>query len=59
MLKRMWVNQPSKHQKFHKYHGLLVLWDAEKEVIYFTSGDVISMQFSIEYLSNGWPEHLK
>lgn len=56
-LARMWINQPSTHQKFHHLHGVNVL--AQREYgdtyrVYFISGDVINQQMPREALSVGW-----
>jgi hypothetical protein len=58
-MKRMWINQPSTLQPFHKLHGARVL--VEDPVvgfrrIWFTSGDVISMELPTMVLSEGWPQ---
>jgi len=60
MLERYFVNQPSIFQTLHHYHGKNVLFcldepDTGWGVIYFTEGDVISMQANIFCLSKGWP----
>lgn len=57
--KRCWINQPSTLQPLHKYHGMNVLAipeDKDSCVIYFTSGDIISMRVykSMQCLSKGW-----
>lgn len=60
-MKRMWINQPSSLQTFHKLHGTCVLAVPEcvgKHRIYFLSGDVLSQQVGTEVLSKGWPDHL-
>lgn len=54
MMKRMWINQPSTYQEFHKYHGKNVLLDTVHEVIYFLEGPVISMQVPLRILAKGW-----
>ena len=54
---RMWINQPSTSQPFHKWHGTNVLavreggdmWRA-----YFLSGTIISMRAPGLALSSGW-----
>jgi hypothetical protein len=54
---RMWVNQPSAHQAYHKWHGTNVLAIRESETaydVYFLSGPVISMRISHLALSHGW-----
>ena len=56
--RRMWINQPSTLQPFHKWHGVRVLavhdydntWQA-----FFLSGPVYSMQVLAQALSPGWP----
>jgi hypothetical protein len=53
-MKRMWINQPSTLQPFHRLHGTNVLLDEKNETIYFLSGNVISMMIPIETLSKGW-----
>jgi hypothetical protein len=58
-IKRMWVNQPSMLQPFHRLHGVRVLAVAEYDDtmrVYFTSGRVISQQMNRLCLSDGWPE---
>lgn len=54
---RMWINQPSINQPFHMYHGQCVL--AERSTagivrVWFTHGDLISMNVHKEALSHGW-----
>lgn len=59
---RMWVNQPSSHQQYHSLHGTLVLAVKENETTWrawFLSGAIISQQFLIQALSDGWPKHLQ
>jgi hypothetical protein len=53
---RMWINQPSSLQPYHKYNGTNVLAHKENDyyVIYFLSGNVISMIISPSALSLGW-----
>lgn len=61
-MKRMWINQPSTLQTFHKLHGTCVLATPEydgKHRIYFLGGDVISQQVYTDVLSEGWPKHLR
>ena len=57
-IERMWINQPSTLQSFHKYHGIkvLALDDTEDEVItvYLLEADIISMQIPRSILSKGW-----
>jgi len=55
--KRMWINQPSTIQPLHHLNGtnvLAVSEGAETMRIYFLAGDVISMQASPLWLSEGW-----
>jgi len=54
MLTRKFFNQPSTLQPYHKYHGQKVLFDSKNEVVYFTEGDIISMQVDPLALSDGW-----
>ena len=65
-LRRMWINQPSTIQGFHKLHGKLVLatrpplGDRRRFVqVYFTDGDIISQELPWSILSDGWPEYLR
>ena len=54
---RMWFNQPSTLQPFHKYHGIDVLAEVEDENSYrvwFLEGPVISMVADKNALSRGW-----
>jgi hypothetical protein len=56
---RMWINQPSTLQPFHKLHGTNVLAAREQGTdrvrrVYFLSGDVISQQMPRQALSEGW-----
>jgi hypothetical protein len=53
---RMWINQPSTLQPLHKLHGtnVLAIPEGNGYVIYFLSGDTISMQASRNWLSLGW-----
>lgn len=58
-LQRMWVNQPSTLQPYHKLNGVRVLAHLEYGDtfrIYFLSGSVISQQIDKTALSKGWPE---
>lgn len=55
---RAWINQPSKLQPFHKYHGTRVLAMLDypgTANVYFLDGDVISQQLPTLALSAGWP----
>lgn len=57
MIERMWINQPSTLQPFHKLHGsnVLALPDGGDFVrVYFVSGDVISQLIPKLALSKGW-----
>ena len=62
---RVWINQPSTQQGFHKYHGMNVLTmpkviyakNGEFIRIYFTSGSVVSMNIPVSALSEGWSSH--
>lgn len=56
---RKWINQPSALQQYHKLHGTHVLYDSDKEEIYFLSGNTISQQYNTkaQALSDGWPNH--
>lgn len=53
-MKRMWINQPSTLQTYHKYHGKNVLFDEKQMRVYFTKGPVISMEINKLSLSEGW-----
>jgi hypothetical protein len=57
-LERMWVNQPSTLQQYHNEHGKNVLADMTMEgdwcIVYFTEGDVHSMEMYKIALSKGW-----
>lgn len=58
-MRRMWINQPSTLQQFHKYHGTNVLADEapnERGVVtvWFLSGDTWSMDILEMALSKGW-----
>ena len=66
-MRRMWINQPSIHQKYHKYHAVNVLVDIDNVAInhsreetvncWFIRPDVCefeSMAFPKSALSNGW-----
>ena len=59
--RRMWVNQPSTLQTYHKYHGTNVLVISSPDDlfldycrVYFLKGEVISMQMCLKALSKGW-----
>lgn len=57
-MKRMWINQPSSLESYHKWHGIQVLAMREYDdtyMVYFLEGQVISMQISRYALSEGWP----
>lgn len=54
---RMWINQPSTLQPLHHLHGTNVLAVHEYDdtwSIFFLSGDAVSMQASLLWLSDGW-----
>lgn len=54
---RMWINQPSIYNPFHKYHGENVLAHGDTDDtcrIYFLDGPIISMQIPSNCLSKGW-----
>lgn len=54
-MKRFWINQPSTLQPLHKYHGNNVLAEnINSERVYFTSGNIISMEVPDNVLSAGW-----
>ena len=59
-LQRMWFNQPSTLQQFHKYHGTNVLVNMKSTYhsnavdIWFLSGSIISMRVTRNALSEGW-----
>ena len=56
-MRRMWINQPSTLQRFHKWHGMNVLAQKESEKVsrvYFLSGPIISQQIPSNVLSTGW-----
>lgn len=58
-IQRFWINQPSTHDLFHKYHGLRVFagqyyedrWD-----VLFLFGDYCTMVMPRSALSKGWPD---
>lgn len=61
-INRMWIDQPSTLQKFHNLHGTLVLAERENKTtwrVWFLTGDIISQQFPLGILSDGWPIHLR
>lgn len=56
---RMWINQPSTLQPYHRWHGenFLVVDDGpEHYQAFFLSGDVINMRVRREAMSPGWNE---
>lgn len=59
-MERMWINQPSTHQAYHKYHGTNVLVEKKKDSsfvwVYFLSGAVQSTWMSKNALSPGWKD---
>lgn len=63
-IERMWINQPSTLQNYHKFHGELVLADLTSEkqgrvTVYFTKGHIVGMDVSKDALDYEWPEHLR
>lgn len=59
---RVWINQPSNLQPFHKLHGALGLAVHEYDNtfrFYPVSGDTVSLQITGLALSEGWPQHLR
>lgn len=57
-VKRMWINQPSTLDPMHREHGTSVLAvihpngiDCE---IYYLSGDIVSADAKVLWLSDGW-----
>lgn len=59
-IKRMWVNQPSTLQPYHKQHGEKVLAEFRRDNnkyirVYFTRGRLVSMKMHKSALSEGWP----
>ena len=55
-MERMWINQPSSLQPYHKYHGTNVLANAKTSkycTAYFLQGDEISIWIESSALSNG------
>lgn len=61
-LRRMWINLPPTHkhyQQYHELHGMRVLadtgFDAKWTQVWFTSGDVLTMDLPADALSPGWP----
>ena len=59
---RVWINQPSGLQTYHKLHGKNVLANLDGKdaivEIYFLDGAVISQQIHRNALSAGWKNHL-
>ncbi len=54
---RMWINQPSAAQPLHHLDGTNVLAEHEYDdtwIVYFLSGNTISMQAKRSWLSPGW-----
>lgn len=52
--RRVFINQPSENQPFHKYHGLVGIAIPETGSacdVYFTSGSIYSMRIPKLYLS--------
>lgn len=59
-IERMWINQPSTLQTLHHLHGTNVLACHEYDDtwrVYFLNGNLISMQVSFLWLSEGWKKH--
>jgi hypothetical protein len=57
--KRMWVNQPSTLQTYHKFHGMEVIaikLDDQTSQVYFISTSWTSMEMDNLALSYGWPK---
>jgi hypothetical protein len=65
---RMWINQPSTLQPYHKYHGRRVLTvppviesikgsQFDFITVYFTEGVEVSMEVFLLALSKGWNSH--
>ncbi len=56
-VKRMWVNQPSTSQAYHRWHGVRVLAvrHGVSTTVYFLEGPVVSMHCDTLALSEGWP----
>lgn len=57
MIRRAWINQPSKLQPLHKLHGTNVLAERDTDRttrVYFLNGPVFSQQVLNECLSDGW-----
>ena len=60
-IQRMWFNVPSSSNVFHRFHGQRVLAVTLPNrpdffEVYFTEGDVVSMQAPRLTLSLGWPK---
>jgi hypothetical protein len=60
LLKRMWINQPSTLQAFHKDHGKNVLVDFSENLhsnavtVYFLEGSIIASRMTKDALSPNW-----
>lgn len=57
--KRMWVNQPSTLQPYHKFHEMEVIafkLDEKVSQVYFISTSWIGMEMDNLSLSEGWPK---
>lgn len=59
-MRRMWINQPSTSQPWHRHHGREVLAEGRRDHgefvrVWFTGGVEISAMISQAALSNGWP----
>lgn len=56
-IRRMWVNQPSTYQQYHKLHGINVLaeyHDGELVRVWHVSGPIVHQQMDNLALSKGW-----
>lgn len=56
-LERMWINQPSTLQPLRHLHGTNVLAlksEGSTSRVWFTSGDIISIEIPTNTLSKGW-----
>lgn len=54
MILRMWINQPSDLQPYHKWHGQNILFDSLTQRGYFLDGPVTSLHITGRELSPGW-----
>lgn len=58
-IRRAWVNQPSKQQTAHHWHGLHVLAQDDGDGfsrIFFIHGAAVSATLPTVCLSDGWPD---